>query len=206
MPERFNIHQTNNRNMMFRTPQIPIIVIYLILVIFAVISPVQGDPNVTDAITYADPINNSVTVIAIGDEGNKTSVKYGIIRTTSVGTENVVVAIISDEPFSTGNNSSSGSELLHPGETRFFSDTISEDQTKKYVRVTYDTQAPVSLQVLTPDEEYGTYSDIDDGIEDNAIFMRIYSESGLDPGRWYYQVHLPEDASPVSFQIESWDE
>lgn len=191
---------------MFRNRQILLFFTISILVSLAVISSVHADPNSMNHGTDNDPIQNELTVIAIGDEENNTSVRYGIIRTNSIGTENVVVTIISHEPFSASNNSSSGSELLHPGETRFFSDTISENQKKQYVRVTWDKPAQLTLQIQTPDGEYGTYTDNDDNIKDNAIFMRIFSESGLDPGRWYYQVHLPDDAVPVHFHIESWKE
>lgn len=190
---------------MFRNRQTLSFLILLILISLAVISPVHANSDSNYAFASKDTNSNEVTVIAIGDKDNNSQIKYGTIQATSFGTENIVITIISDEPFSTG-NISPVYELLNPGETRFFSDIISKDQTKQYVRVTYDKPAPVSLQILTPDGEYGTYSDIDDGIEDNAIFMRIYSETGLDPGRWYYQVHLPDDASPASFQIESWDE
>jgi len=157
-----------------------------------------------------DVQSNPTVTISKSDSSNTVKsgnvVTYGITESIGTGTENVVIVKIYNESEMSDPDNPGVMQILNPEEDRYFSDTIATGQTQQYVRVSWNQPSDLNLTIYTPDGEYGPYHDGADGKTDQAIFMKINSTEGLDPGRWYYRVHGDQMQSPVPFQIETWQE
>ncbi|WP_319578323.1 hypothetical protein [uncultured Methanospirillum sp.] len=159
--------------------------------------------------TQDDLSNSYVTISRSGSSDTVKSgntVTYGIAESIGTGTENIVIVKIYNVSEMSDPNNPGVLQILNPEEDKYFSDAIAPGQTQQYVRVSWSQPSALNLTIYTPDGEYGPYHDDADGKMDQAIFMKINSTEGLDPGRWYYRVHGEHLQSPVPFQIETWQE
>ena len=190
-----------------------IIFILLLIPILSLADPVCVTVIASDERNMGSMQNDSsepiISISKSGFSDNVTSgefITYGIAEAIGTGTENIVIVKIYNISEISDPDTPGLEQMIHPGEDRYFSDTIATGQTQQYVRVSWNQPSALNLTIYTPDGEYGPYHDGTDGKEDQAIFLKLASSEGLDSGRWYYRVHGDELQNPVPFQIETWQE
>ncbi len=214
VPQPFN-SIPNNPYCMIRSGVINAIVALIFILLFipvfsfaepgcVTVTTIDGSKVWTPLDQQSPPV---VTITKTGSSDNYTTgdfITYGIAKDIGTGTENVVIVKISNISQMGDPNIPGVLQMLNPGEDRYYSDQIAQGQTQQYVRLSWNQPSALNLSIYTPDGEYGPYHDDTDGNADNAIFLKIDSSKGLDPGRWYYRVHGDHLNSPIPFQIETW--